>query len=340
VRPNLALRSNWARNALKADVFFEQTAYAKLTNENTSAYGVGGYGIIDAAHDTQIQVNFGAAHQAESLTNLSSFRGANKPATYDQFDLGLVVNHSFNKLTVTANASVDRHTFQTLNVNGVAIDQSYRDVTQVTLGGSANYPLNSEVGLIFSGQYDRSRYDFGPGSIGFLPGLALDRASSGVRLRGGFTLQLSNLIFGTIQAGYYHRNYRDARLLNPSGLDLSADVLWNVTPLTSIKLHAARSVQDSSSTVVAGNTYLDFSLGVNHELYRYLLLSSDVAFTHYTPNGPGFAGNQFAIGGSVRYLVNRHFTLTGSLRQSQRTTLDDFSRYRALLGQVSLRFAL
>jgi len=154
------------------------------------------------------------------------------------------------------------------------------------------------------------------------------------------TLELSQLIFGTIQAGYMTRNFDDPRLHDVSSPSFDANVLWNVTPLTSIRATAGRSVEESASTVSAANVRSDVKLEVHHELYRYVLLTGELDYGHFRSTADDSSGSQYAAIVGGRYLVNRRATINGQLRYSKRSADNPFLRYSAAEARLSFRYGL
>ncbi len=341
VRPEVLLRSNWSRHRLEARAFVSPSVHANLSQENVTQFGTGASGVFDASRDTSFRANLGAARFAESRSSFGAFRGNTEPVQYDQFRGGLGVSHTIADLTVTATVDGERRNYDDIRQNGaVIIDQDFRDVRTVSVGGTARYALRNGIGLIGSAQYDRARFDFRPGKPGFIDGTTLNRNSSGFSLLGGVTLELTSLVFGTVQLGYRKRNYVDPRLARSSGLSYSADVLWNITQLTSLRFRAAQTYEDTSAFQLAGNTRNDFRISADHELYRYVLISADAGFSKFSPDGPGIGGREYTAGIGGRYLINRRFSLTAGLRYAKRDSRSPFLRYNAISANVGVRFAL
>ena len=340
IRPAATLRSNWARHRLSVEGFYEQRVHLKLTDENSNSVGTTVRGLYDISRQTQLSADFFAGSDVESRAALSSFRGSAEPVRFSTLRASLGLAQSFNDLQLTGQASAAKINYNDAKLaSGLEIDQDFRDFERLTLGGNARYALRNGIGVIGGLQYDKTRYDFGPGSPGFVPGIALDRESSGFSAQAGVSLELTRLIFGTIQAGYLSRRYQDPLLRDFSGLSFSADVLWNPTPLTSVNLRASRSVEETASTTFSGNTRSDFNLRVDHELYRYILISGDLDYSHFRANGPGPRGDEYGAGVAVRYLIDRRFTLTGSLRHTRRASNVAGLRFDATRASIGLRTA-
>lgn len=340
VRPEIYARSDWSRHRLDARAFVDQSVHARLTNENATQYGTSVSGAYDIARQMQLRADASAGHFVESRTSLASFQGSAKPVSYDVYHVGIGLAQNFNDLVLDWSAAFDRRDFKdTLLPGNVVFDQDYRDVRVLTAGGSARYDLRNGIGLIVSGQLVDERYTIRPGRPGFVPGTSVDRASSGFNIDGGVTLELSRLVFGQLRVGYLKRRYRDPALNDFGGLSYSGDVLWNLTALTSLRFRASRSVEDSSSPLVAGNTRDDFRISVDHELYRNVILSGDAGYGNFSPNGVGIGGNDYSVGVGARYFIDRRFTVTGNLRHSGRSSDSQFLRYNATTASVGLRIA-
>ncbi|WP_425228655.1 outer membrane beta-barrel protein [Sphingomonas sp.] len=340
VVPEVYFKDNGGPNRLEAHAFFSQSVHANLPNENAASGGVSISSAYEPARDTQLRADISAAHYVESRSSLGAFQAAADPVKFEAYHAGLGVTHSFVDLSLGLNAALDRDQFHDTHLaNGTPIDQDYRDVRTATVGATANYALRNGIGLVLSGSYVDERYDLRPGKNGFSPLTNIDRDSSGYNITGGVSLELTHLVFGTIQVGYLSRNYTDPRLNDFSGLSFSGDVLWNVTPLTSLRFRASRSVQDTSSTFIAGNTRSDFRVSVDHELYRYIILSGDAFYGHFSPNGPGIGGDEYSVGASARYLIDRRYSVSGGVRHSGRSSDAQALRYQANYLTLSFRAA-
>lgn len=338
VQPEVYLRSNFARNRLDARAFLNQSVHANLGGENTTQYGGSASGAYDIDRSTQVTANVSAARYTESRSSLGSFQGSASPVTFTDLSAGVGVSHTFDKLTLRGGGAIDYRNFSdTAFPDGTPIDQDYRDVATTTGSGSASYAWRNGVNLIVSGQYSSEQYRVRPGQNGFIPGVNIDRDSDGFNIQGGVNLELSHLIYGSVQVGYLTRNYNDPTLRDFSGLSFSGDILWNVTPLTSLRFRASRSVEDTSSPLIAGNTRSDFRVSIDHELYRYIIISGEAAYGRFRPNGIGIGGDEYLAGASGRYLLSRRFSLTAAARYSSRTADSTFLRYRAVTGSVGLR---
>lgn len=340
VRPEVTIGSDWSRNSLNLDLYAQKLDYAKLTSENVTTYGGTGQANLDVAHNIQIVSQFSGQHLSENLASLGSFRGATRASTFNQLSAQVSANLTMGDVLFQTTGSIERLVYQPVQAQGGIASQNYRDMTLTSGQQAVTYNFSPSIGLVANAQYSHSGYDFKPGSAGFDPLFNLDRDSHEVQFNGGVNLALNNVIFGTVQLGYYHLNYNDLRLRDGSGLNVAVNMLWNPTPLTSVSLFADRRNSPSASTTVAGNSRHDFTVKVNHELYRNVLLMTSATYSTYKPNGPGNSGTEVAGSMSARYLFNTRLSATASMNYSARDTSDTSIRYHQLSGSLMVHYAI
>jgi len=340
VLPEVMFGSTWSRHRLGGRAYFNRSLHANLPTEDATQFGVLVNGAIEVDRDTILRGDASVSRGVESRSSLGSFRNSIEPVSFDAYHVAIGAAQQFNRLKLDASVGVNKTSFNDVaGFNGLNIDQSFRDVRSISESFSGQYDIGGGIGLIVSGSANQNRFGFRPGTAGFDPLVDLDRSSSGLSLQGGVVLELSSLVFGTIQAGYIKQNYRDRRFRDFSGLNFNVDVLWNVTSLTSLRFRASRTVQDASSTTVAGNTRSDFSVRVDHELYRYVVLSSTARYGSFRPNGPGVGGKEYGIQMGGRYLIDRHWSAGLTADYSRRDSASTFLRFRATSASLSIRYA-
>lgn len=339
-QPELRIASNWNRNRLNGRLFLDQSVHAELPGENAAQYGASANGILDVTRQSVLNAELSAGHYVESRSSLGSFRDSSEPVAYETYHGAIGAAHEFNRLDLNGSVGATYTNFHDVpGLDGATIDQDFRDYTILIGSASAKYDIGGGLGVIVSGEASQNTYSFHPGSPGFDILTTLDRQSSGYGLQGGLTFELSSLIFGSAQIGVLNRNYRDPRLQDFTGLSYNAFILWNVTPLTSLRFRAARSIEDTSSTTVAGNIRSDFSVGVDHELYRYVILSGNVRYGSFRPNGPGVGGNEYGADVGARYLIDRHWSAALSAGYNRRDADSTFLRYHAANVGLAAKYA-
>jgi hypothetical protein len=332
--PTARLASNWSRHTLNAAAYYSRSFHARLTQENVSQYGVSANGAYDLSRDGQISFDLSFDHKTEARSSLGSFQGTPSPVSYNSYQADLRLAQTIDRLVISVGAGAASIAFNdAIADDGTIIDQQFRNVKTISGNASAQLEIRGGVSLLVSGQFDKRSYP--------APMTAdqLNRDSTGYTLLAGVSLELSRLVFGQVQVGIINRSYDDALLKDVTGPSFRANLLWNVTPLTSLRLSGARTVEDAASVRFAGNTRSEVSLAVDHELYRYIILSADTDFSRFSANGDGAKGSEFSFGGGARYLFARRWSVNGRLRYSQRTSNDPRLRFHATTATISAQLA-
>jgi hypothetical protein len=338
--PQLRAQSNWSRHRLNASAFVSQSLHANLTSENVTQFGAEVDGVIEVSRATRFLLTGGAEQRVENRADLGAQQGLTTPVTFRVLEGLAGIAHDANQLSLNASVAINRLDFSNpTTASGIVVDQSFRDATTYSVTLGAGYDLRSGVSLVVQGQFSDHQFPFGPGSPGFDPSFSINRDSQGFNIGGGVNLELSSLISGTVRVGMLDRRYVDPRLKDVNGFSYSVDLLWNVTPLTSLRLRAARSIEDTASTVVAGNTRDEVQLTVDHELYRNVLLTATTRYAEFSPNGPGVGGQEFAAGLSGRYRVDRRWTIDGRVNYNERSSLNPTLAFDAISGQIGVAYA-
>ncbi len=248
IEPEVRLRSDFSRHAFDVKAYYRRSVHAKLDTEDASEYGVNGRGVIDVTRRTRIRVAGSSEREAENRSNLGSFSGSRNRVKFDRHTGSAGIEQEVGDLILLGKGEVRRIKYlDTVDLLGAPIDLSFRNLKVRTGTGQLTYRLRSGTSAFVRVQTEKRTYDLRPGDVGFDPITQTDRSSNGLRAEGGLGLELTSLIYGNIRLGYLKQNYADPLLKDVSGLSYGADILWNVTPLTSFTLTAERAVDETSS---------------------------------------------------------------------------------------------
>src|SRR5262249_46308426 len=101
--------------------------------------------------------------------------------------------------------------------------------------------------------------------------LCFDRDADGITRKVGTTFEITRKLTGEISVGYLTRTYKDPQLPDLRGLIASSSLVWTATGLTSVKLTATSSADESTVPGVSGLFRRDVGIEVNHAFRRWLL---------------------------------------------------------------------
>ena len=316
-RPSVTVRSDWSRHRLVAEAFVSQSLHARLGNEDATQYGASVDGTYDLSRRTAVRVVGEAQHLVLDRTAYNNVVTAREPIEYERYTGSIGVDQEFNRLAISAGIGASRADFSdATSYAGLPIDQDFRDFTQTLFTGGARYRFGAGPSLIARVQFDRNEYDESP------PGL--NRDSKGMKVEGGVAFDLSSLLYGEVRVGYINRKYANPLFENASGVSFGANMLWNVTPLTSLRFRADRSFQESRSGVAAANLVTQGEAGVDHELLRYVILTASMRYAVIDPLGDLSSSREYGAALRARYLVDRRVQLNASYQFNKRagTTLN------------------
>jgi hypothetical protein len=305
--PTLDVRSNLPANALNFAVGSVVGLYAQNSRANyEDAFATTSGRIdIDAGHDFHGTANYTRGHidfasplapggiREPVITN--AYGGT---AGYEQTRLrtGYSVDVAALRTEYEAVPLIGDGLLPESQLNNWAYEGSAR----------ASYEFVPNTSAYVRAAYNRRSYDHGQ-SVAFP---TLD--SQGYRADIGGRINLTDLLFADVYAGYLQQFYRSSVFGSISGPDAGATVTWDITKLTSLTFTASRAVQDSNVFVVGTSPgYLRSAAGarIDHELFRNVLLNGTVAWYHDEYSGINLTDDNYQFGAGVKYLLNRHLYL-------------------------------
>ncbi len=333
VRPSVDLVSGWSRNLLDLRAYYDHDFHAHTSSENYSQFGAAALTRLDFARATHLQINASADRLIESRTDINSPNGTidsnyatTSPIRYTNLALSANLSQAFNRLTVIGNAGVNRQKFDDATLlNGQPLDQQFRNNTLFDAYLEGRYALGGSTSII--AHIERSEISYDENEL-----VGFDRNSVSYTAQLGVGLQISQLVKGDIRVGYFTQNNRDPRFLDSSGVGFSANLVYNITPTTTIRVYADRSVQPSGSIVTSGNVVSTGALTVEHEFLRNLTGSAYARYSSIDPQATVNLGTGQEYEGRLgaTYYLSRRFRFNASL--------DHYSR-RGVFGNLDVNAA-
>jgi hypothetical protein len=338
LEPEVRIRSDLARHAFDVKGYYHRSFHAKLDTEDASEYGANGRGVVDVTRRTRIRVMGSAERNAENRSNLGSFTGSRTRVKFDRYAGSAGLEQEVGDFILLGRGEYRRIRYMdTTDPLGNPIDLSFRNLKVRTATGQVSYRLRSGTSAFVRVQGEKRTYDLRPGDPGFDPITLTDRSAKGLRAEAGLGLELTSLIYGNIRLGYLKQNYADSKLRDVDGLSYGADILWNITPLTSFKLTAERAVDETSSQTTAGNLRSEFTADVDHELLRNLILTVGTRYARISPAGLSPKSREYEARFGARYLLpNRFMELRAGYAFEKRSSANPGIRFSSNNVFVSL----
>ncbi len=191
-------------------------------------------------------------------------------------------------------------------------DDRDRDVTEAGL--RVGYALSPDYTVFGELRVDEIDYDQRLDRNGFA------RNSDSVELRAGTQIDFTGRTAGEFWLGYLDRGYDDGRFSDNSGLSFGGEVQWNITGLTTLSAGASRTIDATTIVGASGITRTDFMLGVDHELFRNLIISGELEFTNEDFEDLARDDDLAAFELAANYLLNRYLRVQAGYTYEERET--------------------
>lgn len=321
------LQSGFTRHALDLTAHFDQSLHVRQTSEDAPRYGARLGGRYDIGAGSWFAASATADREVEPRTSFNSPTGASEPSRFDRRGITLSAQRTVNRLTLGAGAAVTALRFEPVDFpDGERLSQRYRNSNSYAGNLLVGYEFRPGIRAIARAMFDRIDYTL-PADDPRQPA-HLRRDSRGLRVEAGLRFELTTLLTGEARVGYLRRDYRSPQLRDTSGPSFSADLLWNVTGLTSLRFSADRRVDEAASATIAGNRVTELGLAADHEYRRNLILSAGVRHLTIAPLGPSPTSREVRADAGARLLVSRRLSVRVSYRFADRNSADASHAYR------------
>jgi hypothetical protein len=310
VSPELLVNSNWARHELTATLRGSYTAYQPLSDLNRPNLEARMAGRFDVSKDTYLN--------AEGHYLISTDRPGSPNIQADLARLPIAqtvggfagVGQRFNRLELTAKGLADRTFYE----RSTFVDG------QTETNDDRNYNLYGTV--------MRAAYELTPGIKPFVEGgadtrvhdTALDRNgihrdSEGAYVKSGTTFEISRILTGDAAVGWITRTYNDPVLKDINGVTFDASLLWLMSGLTTVKLTAKTTVDESTVAGVSGVFTREVALQIDHAFRRWLIASLRFARASDEYVGSLRDDARYALSLGVTYKLTRELALKAEVRR-------------------------
>jgi hypothetical protein len=326
------LKSDWDRHSLTGYLRGAYDAFAGMSDVNRPS-GDGRVNLrLDVLRGTQIESEgrFQLSTQQPGNPNLPN-GVINQPLSFTGGGtLGLV--HTFNRLSLGVYGDVDRNLYGDVKLaDGTTVSQEDRNYTQYAIRLRTGYELSPFFSPFVEGRLDKRRYDNRIDDSGYA------RSSNGQGISLGTTINFNDRLTGELAAGYEHRVYDDPRLADLNGPIGRASLVWNATPLTTVKLNASSTIGET--TIVGANGVLVHQAGVevDHALRRNVTLTGTLDLTD--SDYQGIYIKEHGLTGELRldWKLTRSLVFRASFTHDRLKSTSPDSDYTANIFLVGLR---
>jgi hypothetical protein len=309
VRTELGLqaRSDWAAHEVTADIRGGYSKYFGISGADRPDAQARLGARLDYTRDTAFDFELRGRIDSETpgTVNLTG-AASERPLTY-QSGASAGVTQRFNRLAVSARATIDRSTFSdTALTGGTTLNQQGRNFNQYGLRLRAGYEVTPGFIPFMEVLVDQRKRDQTLDSSGFR------RDSSGIQVRAGTSLEFTRTVTGEVLAGYGQRKYEDGRLADLRGPIVEGSIAWSISPLTTLRLRAITEFEETTLANSSGSITKRISAEVSHALLRNLVLNGAVNFGKASFRGTTQTEDSIRTTLGIEYSMSPNLVLRGS----------------------------
>jgi hypothetical protein len=337
--PSIAIRSDWNVHSVALQASSQTKRYVSLVSENVTNFAVSGDGRLDILRNIYARAGAGYQLLHEDRSSADNVNGK-KPVEYHVTSASLGYVHEPGRLGARVDATIDSFSFNdATSGTGAPIVQRDRDRIVYAITPRVSYEIVPGYHAFVQASGNVRDYARKTDVNGF------HRSSHGYEVDVGTAIDFTHLINGEVFAGYLSQLYDDSRLKDESGIGFGGNLLWNVTPLTSLRATMARTIEETTQFATVGGVNFDSSgylqtalrLTAEHELLRNVLLSAYVSYVNSDFQGISRTDDQYETNVEGRYLLNRNLSLNADLTYTKRDSNVVGVSYDRVVGMLALK---
>jgi hypothetical protein len=332
VAPEVTLKSDWSRHELTADLRGNYYWNDSLPNLDRPDLAFKANGRVDITSQTRADFEGRFALKADLPGNPNLPSDVSKPPLYTTAGATAGLTQRFNRLELTARGTFDRADYQDLTLNdGSRASQEDRNYTQYGGALRAAYELSPGFKPFVEGGVDTRKHDLAVDFAG------MQRDSDGATIKGGAIFEFTRQLTGEFSVGQLTRRYKDPNLEQLRGLIADASLVWYASALTTVKLTAQSTVDESTIPGVSGVLNREVAAQVDHSFRRWLIGTVKAGYRTESYQGIPREDQRYTVSGGVTYKLSRDVQLKGEVRQEWVKSNVPGQDYTASIYLVGLR---
>ena len=326
LRPRVHGVSQWQNHELEMNAGLDASFFGEAEDENVTNWFADASGRLDVARDAWVSAALNVRELHEERGDPNSPRMAAQPVSRQISGGRVEAFRRVNRLSLGVEGSYAGIAYEDAvdNVTGMRLVQNDRDRSESEVSARLGWDvaLGYEA-YVRATRYVRS-YDRPQGEDRYL------RDSEGTEVVAGSRLDLGTVIAGELFAGYRGQSYdRDERLPEVEGVSYGGALTWNVTPITTFRGAARRTVDESTLRQASGYLASAIELAVDHELRANLLIGASASVV--TNSYVGISREDDIATGIIRgtWLMNRNLHADFGYRVQRRDSTvakDDYDK--------------
>jgi hypothetical protein len=310
VAPELAMRSDWSRHELVANLRGTYSMYEAIPSLNRPTFDGRFLGRLDITRDTRAEFEGHYLLGTDYPGSPDLTAGFSRLPIFQTIGGTAGLAQRFNRFDFVVKGTADRVTYQATELtNGKTFSNEDRNYNQFGAIARASYELSPGLKPFVETAVDTRIRDLAFDRYG------LQRDSRAVVARVGTAFEFSRAWVGELSVGYTVRTYKDASLPDLRGLLVDGSLVWAASGLTAVKLSATSRADESTLPGVAGVFRRDVGLQVDHAFRRWLIGTARLGYGRDAFDGDSRADNRYLASVAITYRLWRELWLRAEVRR-------------------------
>ncbi|MDX2028939.1 MAG: outer membrane beta-barrel protein [Alphaproteobacteria bacterium] len=297
INPTMSFLSNWGRHALGFTGLADIDYYTVDDKQNYAGGAMQAEGRYDISEQMWLSGVGGYQRVTELKGSPADQGNAAGPSQYDLYSAGAQFYRGVGLLKTTVNYNFGYYEYSPVEIiGGGTASQSARDRTQNKVDGEVRYDVTENLKPFIRGAYNWRDYT-----------TTSSHSSNGYNIDVGAAMDFGGITTAEAYIGYMSQDYYNFMSGVVDAIDFGGNLLWNVTPLTSVEFRARRSIEET--TVGSASSFLasEGQMILSHELRRDIVLQSRVIYDGLDYNEIERHDDLYDVGVGARYYMNRNF---------------------------------
>lgn len=300
------VRSDWARHQLLLNAAVNNRSYATYTTEDRTTYSVNGGGRVDLSDAIKLFASASNSFKANRRRSVVELIQTRSPVKYHEDEAEIRLAAQGNRLKGSLGVAYQRRDFRDARaLDGSVSDQQFRDFESWAFTGEVAYEVSPGRQLFLRASDDQRRFR-----------VASDRDVDVIQVLGGVSSEITPLISGRIGIGYLWGDFTTQGVKTRSGLTFVGNLTYLASDLTTMTLEARRELSNVANPGIANAFLTSVDLGLDHELYRNVIVSGTAGYRRSDFTGSPLVGEQYSLEAGPKWLINRTMQLDGKVGYS------------------------
>ncbi len=342
--PGVSVQSDWGRHALAFNASGDFKWYSTHNDENANNGTADVTGRYDISAGSYLLGDAGYALNHEDRSSADRTTTNKTPIEYSTTGAYFGYVRNEGRVGLNADSTITSYSYVNNSTStGAIVTETDRSRIEYVGSLKASYEILPQLPyqVFIRGLGNTRKYNavdsFQGTATGPTPGRTARRNSTGWEVDVGGSVQITRLITAEIYAGWIDQAYDSSLYSSVSAPSFGGNLLWNVTPLTSIKGSVSQSVAETDLIGASSSTEANLSLTVEHELRSNFIVLASGGYVHDSYNGLSRTDDTYGANAGARYLINRMWRATADVTYSNRTSSTSGQNYSRVVATVGVQ---